>query len=32
MPAWKDVLSAHEVGAIIAYVRESFRDETPAAD
>jgi cytochrome c oxidase cbb3-type subunit 3 len=32
MPAWKDVLSAHEIGAVIAYIRESFRDETPAAD
>ena len=32
MPAWKDVLSTHEIGAIIAYIRESFRDDRPAPD
>ncbi len=25
MPAWKDVLGEHEIGAIIAYIRETFR-------
>ena len=32
MPAWKDVLSTHEIGAVVAYIRESFRDEPPSRD
>jgi cytochrome c oxidase cbb3-type subunit 3 len=27
MPAWKDVLGAHEIGAVIAYIQEIFRPE-----
>ena len=29
MPAWKDVLDTHEIGAIIAYIRETFPPEAP---
>ena len=30
MPAWKDVLGTHEIGAIIAYIQETFRPDSPA--
>ena len=29
MPAWKDVLSPEEIARIIAYIRETFRGESP---
>ena len=32
MPAWKDVLSEHEIGAIIAYIRETFRGQPAASE
>jgi len=32
MPAWKDVLGTHEIGAIIAYIRETFRPDSPAEE